>query len=138
MSDDLEGLTKELLEFAQTEYPKETKKFLQSEGNKFKKLVKKRAKSEVGTETGNYQKGWKRGRVYNHRATGATSVRVYNGSPHAHLIEYGHKKYLWGKETSERVEGKHVLEKAGEQFAPEFERNVSQFVDELLDKGLKL
>ena len=87
-SRDLENLEREVLRLAK-KYPKETKKFLQSQGNKLKARVKKKAKSKLKEKSGNYIKGFKRGKVYRYNQEEDT-VRVYNNMPHAHLIEYGH------------------------------------------------
>ena len=44
----------EALSMVQKVYPKEVKKFMQSEGNKLKKQTKSKAKSSVNKKTGNF------------------------------------------------------------------------------------
>ena len=53
-----EGLDEfsEALELVRKSYPKEVKKFMQSEGNKLKKRTLKTARSSVGKKTGNFEK----------------------------------------------------------------------------------
>ena len=75
-TNDLEDLEKEVLRLAR-KYPKEAKKFLQKQGNKLKAKAKKKAKSKVKVKTGNYLKGFKRGKVYKYKGEEDT-VRVYN------------------------------------------------------------
>ena len=59
-TDDLKELEEEVLRLAR-KYSKETKKFLQKQGNKLKAKAKKKAKSKVKVKKGNYLKGFKRG-----------------------------------------------------------------------------
>lgn len=58
MGFEIEGLDKmtEALSQVQQIYPKEIKKFMQSEGTKLKNRTLKTAKTSVGKKTGNYQK----------------------------------------------------------------------------------
>jgi len=46
------------------------------------------------------------------RLTVAMMGYEWNGGQHGHLVEEGHKKVLWGRETSEKVEGKGYLRRA--------------------------
>lgn len=139
MGDTLTDLSRELLNMAQTQFPSECKKFLRTEGNKLKKEVKAEAKSKVEKKTGNYQKGWKRGKPYKYSVDNAYAVRVYNASPHAHLVEYGHE--IVGHEpnkirTGKRTKAANVIPPVENSFIDDFARDVDAFIDELLDKGL--
>ena len=84
-------------------YPKEVKKFMQSEGTKLKNRTVKTAKSTVGEKTGNYLKGIKRGKHYKYSGNGADSIRVYSGRPayHGHLVEYGHEMVTHSRENEQ-------------------------------------
>ncbi len=59
---ELSELTREVLDIARTDYPKETKKFLKKEATKGQKLAKSTAKSEVNKKTGEYLKGLNQGK----------------------------------------------------------------------------
>lgn len=123
----------ELLNLAD-DTPKEAKKMLRKEGTKLKNKTVKNAKSKVKVKTGAYVKGIKRGKVYKYRGNDALSVRVYGASPHAHLIEHGHRQVTAdGKEVG-FVEGKHVFEDTAKDFEKEYYDDIDQFLDDLLDK----
>lgn len=129
----LEELEKEVLRLAK-KYPKESKKFLQKQGNKLKAKAKKKAKSKLKEKTGNYLKGFKRGKVYKYNQEEDT-VRVYNYMPHAHLIEYGHR--IVGKNGKEHgfKKGHFILEGAREEFQDEFIKAADDFINEIIEKG---
>lgn len=156
---DIDDFAKTLLKFASSEMQKESKKFLQKEGNTLRKKTLAKAKSLTNKKTGNYYAGIKRGKVYHYRDKTNNSVRVYGGSPHAHLIEYGHRQVLnpgkdgkvapigngnFAKGVIEGrnkgreigfVEGLHVFEKAKNEFESEFKTACEGFADDIL-KGL--
>jgi len=64
------------------------------------------------------------------------SIRVYNSSPHAHLIEYGHR--IVDKNGIEKgfKKGEFVLEEVTKEFENSYYNDVENFIDDLLDKGL--
>ena len=132
-TDELDSLEKEVLKLAK-KYPKETKKFLQKQGNKLKGVAKKIAKSKVKIKTGNYMKGFKRGRYYKWNGED-DCIRVYNYMPHAHLIEKGHIiKDRTGKEHGFK-KGYFVLEQAHKDYHDEFVKSTEGFVDEIIKNG---
>ena len=132
-TDDLKELEKEVLKLAK-KYPNETKKFLQKQGNKLKGVAKKIAKSKVKIKTGNYMKGFKRGRYYKWNGED-DCIRVYNYMPHAHLIEKGHIiKDRTGKEHGFK-KGYFVLEQAHKDYYDEFVKSTEGFVDEVIKNG---
>ncbi|WP_462351195.1 HK97 gp10 family phage protein [Fusobacterium varium] len=132
-SRDLENLEREVLRLAK-KYPKETKKFLQNQGNKLKARVKKKAKSKLKEKSGNYLKGFKRGKVYKYNQEEDT-VRVYNNMSHAHLIEHGHIiKDKTGKEHGFK-KGYRILEEARTEFQDEFVKNADGLMDEIIKNG---
>lgn len=128
---DIDDWAKTLLEYASSDMPKKSKKFMQNEGNKLKKMTLTKAKSLTKKKTGNYYKGIKRGKVYHYRDKNNNSVRVYGGSSHAHLIEYGHRQIVDEKEVG-FVEGKHVFEKAKNEFESEFNSDCEDFAEDIL------
>ncbi|WP_321833629.1 HK97 gp10 family phage protein [Clostridium butyricum] len=129
---ELDIFERQLLNIAEKEMPRETKKHLKKEGRKLKSKTKGKAKSKVKKVTGSYMKGIKNGKVY--KFNGSLATRVYNTSPHAHLIENGHRIVTKsGKEVGFK-EGEHVFEEAAKEFENEYVKDTEQFIDEITRK----
>ena len=135
--DELTDFQKDLFDEAQKLFPDETKKFLKGEAKKLSDVQKKLAKQLVGTSKGkkknwkaekSYHKRFKVGKIYNYN--GDTAVRAYNGAPHSHLIEYGHKKWIRGKDTGEFVRGIHVMGASENAFKNDFVTDAEDFLGE--------
>lgn len=109
-------------------YPREIKKFMQSEGTKLKNRTLKTAKSNVKKKTGNYFKGIKRGKYYKYSGNGADAIRVYAGKPahHGHLIEYGHKTSNGG-----RTKAYHIFKTSADAFESNYESDCEKFADKI-------
>lgn len=131
---ELDALNNQLLDLAQTQYPKEAKKFLRDEANVARNKLRANTKAATKKKTGNLLKGIDRGPVKKHN--GNFQIRVYNKAPHAHLIEHGHVLWVNGKETEKFVPGRHVAAKTVLEMKETFPADADRFVDELLDKGL--
>lgn len=131
LADDLEKMSEAV--------PKLAKRFLNKEGNKLKSAVKKLAKTRIRVNSGNYMKHLKRGKPYQYKGVD-WSVRVYNASNHAHLIEDGHDIVAKG---SKRGKGKkvgykngyHIHADAERRFINTYVRDAMDFLDDVLDKG---
>ncbi|TCO69504.1 HK97 gp10 family phage protein [Marinisporobacter balticus] len=138
---ELDSFQKKLLQKAQKEFPRETYQFLRKAGTKGRTCVARKARKLVKKDTGNYQKGWKRGKAYKRRGEGSYEVQIRNSAPHAHLIEYGHvqvsggKKGKGGKEVG-YTHGKHVLEKGIKEFESQYFDMLENWLDEMMEKGL--
>ena len=113
MFDELSQFKQNLLLSIKTDFPEETKKFIQTEAKTYLKVTKKVARKEVGTSKGkkknwieskSYHKGFKVGKVYNY--SGDLCCRVYNKSRHAHLVEYGHANVPRSSKRATTVEGR--------------------------------
>ncbi len=135
---ELDEYTLKLIKLAEKTMPKECNKFMKQEGSKLNSKAKKKARKEVKKKTGNYMKGFKKGKkVYEYGDT-KYNIRVYNNAPHAHLIEYGHN--IVGHKPDEKqsgyAKGKFVLENASKEFEKDFVKDTYDLVDTLLDKGL--
>lgn len=133
------GLTdfqKDLLKTSKA-IPKELPKIMRKVGSKARTVVAKRARKDVKKITGNYHKSWKRGKVFIGN-DGETVVRVYNASPHAHLIEDGHivRNEPNGPEIG-FAPGKRVLEKGMNEFDNSglSGEMISDWLDELLEQN---
>ncbi len=60
----------------------------------------------------------------------------HNGGQHGHNVDQGHAKVLWGKKTSERVEGKGYLAKAVADTREESSRTLESEMEIVVDKVL--
>ena len=131
---ELSDFQKDLLNLAKNTMPSETKKFMKKEAGKLARKAKAVAKRETKKKTGNYIKGFKAGKVY--YFGGDLCCRAYNSAPHAHLVEYGHKKLSKGGKDLGFTPGKYPLKKASDSFENEFAGDLETFIDDVLDKGL--
>lgn len=132
---ELSAFARNFIDKTSREYPNKTKKFLRTEGNKLKKRVKAKAKSAFKSKTGNYQKGWKRGKPYKYNSD-EDAIRVYNSKPHAHLLEHGHRIVTRSGKELGFAKGTPVAKEAEQEFQTEFIDDCEKFVDELLNEGL--
>ena len=90
----LDQILKKCSRFAVAEISKNAKKF-------YKPDVSGNLNPKWWDNTGNLAESIKSKRSrYNRKQCVAGA-----SAPHAHLLEYGHAKYLWGKETGEHVPG---------------------------------
>lgn len=134
----IDGLTdfqKDLMKTSK-EFPKQAPKALRTVGNKARSHVAKRARKEVGKVTGNYHKKWKRGKVFEgHNEELVT--RVINSSPHAHLIEDGHRQVTKDGREVGFVRGKHVLKKGMDEFesSGQIDKELGKWLDKMLEKN---
>ena len=120
------------------QYPKLTDKFLKKEGTKANKVMRQVAKGTVKKITGNYHKGFTKGRKVYDWNDNSRNLMLYNKSFHAHLIEYGHRVVSkTGKATGKYVPGKHVMEIAIKQFENQFTHDVENDLGEFIVKELE-
>ncbi len=87
---EMEEWAEDLYEFGVRNMPNVSKKFLRREAGKLRKVAVARTKAVTDKHTGNLYKGIKKGRTVYAYGDTEYNIRVYNGAPHAHLIEYGH------------------------------------------------
>ncbi|WP_202113010.1 HK97 gp10 family phage protein [Paenibacillus sp. MMS18-CY102] len=132
----LDAFSGRLMELAQRRMPKETRKFIMKSGNKLRKLTAAKARQLTKKKTGNYRKGIKRGKVYKYRNE-ETAIRVYDASPHAHLLEYGHRQVTKSGREVSFVRGYRVFEQARRAFEQEFIEDCEAFIDEMIEEGLR-
>lgn len=132
----LSEFQRDLLDIAQEKLPRESYKIMRKIGSKARVHVARKARSEVKKVSGNYHKRWKRGKVFK-GDNGELVVRIINSSPHAHLIESGHRMVTHDGTEVGFVEGKHVLENGIMDFdnSGQFEEMLSQWLDDLLEGG---
>ena len=132
---ELDKYSAEILKIAQSDMPRESKKFMKTEGRKLRNITRKKARKKVKKRTGNYLKGIKTGKTYIYKGNGGLAIRVYAGNPahHAHLIEKGHRIVKNGKELG-FVKGYNVYKEAGEEFQNEFFNDTEKFIEETAEK----
>lgn len=139
---DMDEFTKDLLALTQKlDKGKHTKKFLRKEGSKLNKENKRQAKSRIGKKTGNFMKGFKRGKVYQYKGK-TLAIRAINVSSHAHLLDQGYMATRGGKRGKGgteigQVDGFHFMEAAINAFGDEYVKDAEDFIDIMLeDHGL--
>lgn len=156
--DELSDVKKDILRSISKAYPKESDKFLKDEAKKLLKVSKKVAKKEVGTSKGikknwdankSYHKKFKVGKKYKYDTDDC--IRVYNSSPHAHLIEYGHRQIARGQARATTREGrkndtrpvkgfvlgKYVFDEAQLDFTPQFLDDCELFMFQYVDDTVR-
>lgn len=120
-------------------FPKETKKFMKKEAREFRNHVKKKARTAVKRRTGNYLKGFAAGKTVYSWSDSEYNIRVYNSSPHAHLIEFGHE--LVGHEPNKvrigRVKAYEVMNNAMEEWDSQFNAAVENDLLDFIAKELE-
>lgn len=139
MTLEIEGLTefqKDLLDVAQNKLPKESLRVMRKIGSKARTKVARKARSTVKKKTGNYHKGFKRGKAFKDSEEKYV-VRVINSQPHAHLIEYGHQQVTKDGRNAGFVAGKSVLANGMGDFDSSgvFEEELLDWLDDLLESG---
>ncbi|MFJ8261411.1 HK97 gp10 family phage protein [Rummeliibacillus sp. NPDC094406] len=139
MSMEIEGLTEfqnDLLDVAKKKLPKESYKVMRKIGSKARTKVARKARTMVKKKTGNYQKGFKRGKAFKD-SEGKYVVRVINSQPHAHLIEYGHQQVTKDGRNVGFVPGKNILRNGMAEFdnSGVFEKELLNWLDDLLESG---
>lgn len=80
------------------------------------------------SSSGKYAKGWKIKKGDYARIGGVRSVIIYNPSRYmlTHLLEHGHRKVVWGHQTSSAVSAKVHIAPAEEEVIKEYEDLVLQ------------
>lgn len=137
MKDDdfkVEGLDrfhKKLLEKATKELPRETFKMLRTMGNELRKMARADGKKRVPKVTGNYHKGWKRGKAYK-KTSSDFQIRVGNNSRHAHLVEKGSRIVDKNGDEHGFAEGTPVLADALKKFNSNMKKYIEEWLDNLV------
>lgn len=136
---ELADYEKKLLETANEKMPRETRKFVNGEGTKLRRITVSNARAKVKKKTGNYFKSIKKGKPYIYKGNGGYSVRVYNSTkiaPHAHLIEDGHRIVNHAGQEVGYKPGLKVVDTSRRQFENQFYQDIESFIDDMLGKGL--
>lgn len=141
--EELDEYTRELLQIAERDAPKEIDKFLKREANKLKSLTKKEAKlsginlsrrRDDKKKPITYLESIKSGRAYDF--VGGRCIRVYSSAPHAHFLEHGKRNFSHGIDTGTKSRAFAPFKKAKDKFDSTFISDCSKLVDDLLEKGV--
>lgn len=123
---DFHGLDKDFQSLID-EFPEESEKYLREQANKWKKDCNEKGYKNYTGGKKPIPKSWKiemeKDLLYR-----ATAVSVTNKSPLFHLLENGHRKWLFGHDTGGFVPGKHYAERTREEFGDSFGENTDKFV----------
>lgn len=141
MEHELDKFQMAMLNMIREKHPKMAKRFLRKIAREVLKSARKRTKKGP---TGNLKKGWKLGRSYQRGSS--YWIVVKNIMPHAHLIEFGHRKVLTARFRDKKfrtrdkdkdtgfVPGQHILEKSMKEmdsrFVPEAEAFITKMIRE--------
>lgn len=128
LKEDFGKLEKDIIRLAVDVAPKESKAFMRKEGNKLKNKIKKKLKT-VNRKTGNLVNGkyLKRGKVYLYKPENSYETRIHF-APHTHLLEFGFNHVKSGR----KIEGRHLVSDAQNEFASEYEKDAEKFVDKMV------
>lgn len=127
---ELDNLEEDILRLANETMPRQSKAFLRKEAGKIKKQARGGLKSAYKTKTGNLVKKVKPGKSYLYTPEHAYQIRVHM-APHENVVDYGHTA------TNGRiVRGKRVKDRVEAFFSDEFEEDVADFIDQMLEEGL--
>lgn len=129
----LEGLERDLMK-AVEKAPEEAKETLKELGKEFKAYAKKKVnaaikhvKRDAGGEKYAISKKWG-SRLVGDRLGAA--VMVWNSAPHFHLVEDGHVLVRGGRAAG-FVEGKHLMEKAREDYRDVVPERFEKMIDNI-------
>lgn len=123
-------------------YPEHLKDFIKESARELNSLAKNYAKREFKKKTGLYHKNFKVSKAF--IGEGRFFIKVYNSSPHAHLLEQGHRKVPRGKKGESNrggdeigfKRGRYPLSRSMRDFRPIYYQKVEKFIDEYFIKGI--
>ena len=129
LKEDFGKLEKDIIRLSADVAPKECKAFMRKEGNKLKNKIKAALKAGYRKKTGNLVNGkyLKRGKVYLYKPENSYETRIHF-APHTHLLEFGFNHVKSGR----KIEGRHLVSDAQNEFASEYEKDAEKFVDEMV------
>lgn len=127
---ELDELNRDILKLANETMPQESKSFMRKEGSKVAKQTKSGLRTGYKVRTGNLVKMVKRGKSYFYPIDSAYQIRVHM-APHENVVDYEHRT-----KKGKVVKGKRIKDRTEAFFSEEFEKDVLDFIDDVLDKGL--
>lgn len=134
---EIDEYSKQMLDYVDSEFPEVGKRFMKKEANRLKSKVKKTAAGSIISDTGNYVNGFRAGKKVYEYGDCKFNVRVYNGAPHAHLIEYGHLMKTHSGKVKGFIPGFHILENSSISFQSEFAGHIENDLCEMIKEALE-
>lgn len=113
-------------------YPDEVNSKMKNLGNQFKKDCNAKMPGSYQSGKHSIPKSWQV--QTDQKLHVSTEVRIRNKSPHFHLVENGHEKFIKGKPTGGYVAGKHYAEKTRQEYEDKFPDEIKEFVNEILGR----
>lgn len=138
----LSEFAQNMLRKATVLYPEHLKDFIKECAKELNTISKGYAKREYKKKTGLYFKKFKVSKAY--VGNGRFFIKVYNSSPHAHLLEKGHRKVPRGKKGESNKggneigfkRGRYPLARGTRDFKPIYYKKIEKFIDEYFIKGI--
>ena len=135
--DELSDYEKKLIQIAEKDYPKACERFMRAEAGRAVTHFRKHARATIKKKSGNYLKGFKKGRKVYKWTDAKYNILVHNTAPHAHLIEYGHRAVTAdGRDTGKFVPGKHIVENASKTFEKQFAKDIEDVLLAQIEKEM--
>ena len=125
--DDLTGAVTEYVRFYTDAVNEEVKEIVKDLGEEGRDKLK--VEGSFQNRSGKYRKGWKM--TYEDTRYALKAIvhnKVYQLT---HLLESGHAKYLWGRDTGEMVRAFPHIEKVNEEVQEKFVREVERRLNDL-------
>lgn len=123
---DFHGLDKDFQSIID-EFPEESEKYLREQAKAWKESCNDKGYKYYTKGKKPISKKWKiemeKDLLYH-----ATAVSVTNKHPLFHLLENGHRKWLFGYDTGGFVPGLHYAERTREEFGDSFGDDTDEFV----------
>lgn len=113
------------------DYPDETSRFMQREANRWKKAVNTKGYDKYTGGKRPIPKAWKNLKEENILHV-VNQIEIVNSSPLFHLLENGHRKWLFGRDTGGFVSGKHWAEQTREEWRVTYPEDVKKHLDKML------
>ena len=98
--------------------PREKLRFLAQEAQ----LVSGRAKIKTPVDTGRLRAAWQ-----STEPTGE-EIEVYNNTEYAAHVEFGHRQFVFGRDTGKIRQGEHMLRDAIDESVDNFQRDARQIL----------
>lgn len=109
--DDFTGAITKEIQFLSDAILEEVKDVIREEAKGARNQLK--VEGDFKSRSGNYRKGWKI--TYDEGRYSLTAIVHNKAYPLTHLLESGHAKVLWGRDTGETVRAFPHIEKVNEE-----------------------
>lgn len=115
-----------LLDYTE-EVAAQVKEEAKADATELAEAIRNDAKNKFGG-SGRYAKGWKSEKAYENEMDVRYVVKNKTDWQLTHLLEYGHAKWLFGKPTGGRVEGRAHIRPNADRIIKKFEKAIERIV----------